>query len=284
MAPTLKTPKTPSTPDAEDPTAAIGAGQKPVGAEPEPLVGTEDADVQVEVDALLKRLEELNHGRRAEAEAAVEVAEEAKAGDTADAEASAEAVDQGQVPTADVVQAEEVAADKAADLAAIESEVGPDAFELAVTAAGDRADHVRAVTVAARAAKAALDSGDGHVARARAFQAVEDLAAVESPHGRVAEEHDPWAGERWAPHGDQNVPAGSDALSAKAAEQERGLNPEADNEHVDEFRDGVDIAKERKAENAEARKIGKATVVDYSKPARPRRLAKPDPDASEPQV
>lgn len=264
---------------AVDPTEGLGAGQKSPDAEPEPLVGA-----GASVVAPSKTASELDgdHGRKAEAELAAERADEARDGDGADSAASAEAADQDEVPTAEVRAAEAVAAAKAADLAAVEAEVGREAFELGLTAAGDRKDHLRAVQVASRAAKEALDGGDGNVARARAFAAVEDLDALDSPHGRPAEEQDPWAGARWAPHGDQNVPADSDLLNNSANEQYRGLNPERDNRLSKLFREGIRISDERADENRAAARVRKAEKVDNTPPPATRvRLAQPDPDASE---
>jgi hypothetical protein len=271
MAPKRKSQST----SAADPTEGIGAGQKPVDADPEPLVGAGASVIRdPEVD-------EEAQGRRAEVDLADEKAAEADAGNPEDAEASAEAVDQGQVSTEDISRAERVAKEKAADLAAIESEVGREAFELGLTAAGDRGDHTRAVQVAARAAKAAFDEDAGNVARARAFAAVEALPQVDSPHGRVAEEHDPWAGERWAPHGDLNVPADSDALSTVAAEQERGLNPERDNRLAKLFREGIRISDERNDENKAAVRVRRQEKVLSGAPPRRQRIHKDDPEAAE---
>lgn len=268
-------------------------GLKPVGSKPEPLVGEDrttgaptkrlkrvvrenTSDQQIEDQSVsdathADRRDDVvvteGHGAPAVEELALERAIEADEASPKDEREGAEAVDQGShVRPVDIERAELDAASHARDLAAVEAEVGHEAFALAVTAAGDRSgDHVHAVTVAARAAREAIDAGDGNVARARAFAAVERLGAVDSPHGRTAEAHDPWTAARWAPHGDQNVPAESygehgvfGEVNPATIDQARGLEGDSDNEverQKAEAGPGVSIARERYLENQAARRI-----------------------------
>lgn len=276
---TFQSPSTasPSDPSADEATAGAGAGQKPPDTEPEPQAGA-DSPPPKPAKTSVKRTRG-KQGRKAEAELAADIKVEVEAGNPKDQPESAEAADQDKVPRVDIITAEERAAEKAADLAAIEAEVGPVAFELGLTAAGDREDHRRAVEAGSRAAKTAIDEGNENTARARAFQAVEDLDRLDSPHGRPAEEHDPWAGARWAPHGDMNVPADSDAYSEKASEQFRGLHPEKDNAKAKVFAEGPNVADEREKENERAEKF--AEDVDETEPKRKTRRHRADPQAVE---
>lgn len=257
-----------------DEAPVVGGGQKSPTDKPEPLVG-EDRETKAPVRRVKRVQAEVRddaHGAPAVVDLAVDRAVEADEAAPKDQPESAEAADQGNVVRpVDVERAELDAASHAERLAALESEVGPEALALGITAAGDRqGDHVRAVTVAARAAKAAIDSGDGHVARGRAFTAVEELGEVDSPHGRTAEEHDAWTAARWAPHGDQNVPAvsygpeDSGALYGEAnpaaADLARGLEGDSENEVERAKREagpGVSIARERYLENLEAARVAR---------------------------
>lgn len=103
-------------------------------------------------------------------------------------------------------------------------------------------------------------------------------AYVESPHGSLTEG---WS----AVHGDQNVPADSDALSTFAADRDRGLNIDRENRKARLFREGISISEEREDENRDARRVARAEKVDPGRPQRPaQRRHQGDPDASEPQV
>lgn len=98
----------------------------------------------------------------------------------------------------------------------------------------------------------------------REFVALEDAYDAGSPHGRAAEADDPWAAARWAPHGDQNVPAESygengvlGTVNPAAADQARGLEGDSDADVArakKEAGPGQSIARERSDENRAAKR------------------------------
>lgn len=211
------------------------------------------------------------HGAQAVIDASVDTAEEADDAEPKDQPVSAEAVDQGNViEGGDVQQASLDAASHAERLQRVEDEVGPETVGVGIMVAGDReGDHVHNVKKAAQAA----DDAPDNVKRARAFAALEDKDRVDSPHGRVAEEHDAWQGERWAPHGDLNVPAVSfgpedsgaiyGPYNPAAHAILRGVegDDDASVERVRENTKGAEsIADTRDEENRQAEKIGEQTV------------------------
>lgn len=185
-------------------------------------------------------------------EIAAERGREMDRGDKRDADSSAEAADQPFAPSANV---EAAAADSAARLGAVEADTSPDALAMGRTVAANREDPVGSARAGAEAAQAAQDEGKGNVAGMRALEAVTDVPVLDSPHGVAAEKADPWAGARWAPHGDMNVPAESTDNPARDA-QERGLEGDLVKD-VAGNREGEDIAAERRQENKDAAKVAR---------------------------
>lgn len=256
-----------------DEAPAIGGGQKSPSDRRDPLVGekrTTKAPVERtkrQASEVSSRTELETHGAPAVVDQAVERGVEADEAAPRDQAESAEAVDQSNViRPVDVERAELDAGSHAERLARVEDERGTDATAFGVMAAGDRqGDHVRNVEKAAIAADEAPDN----VARARAFESLDDLDQVDSPHGRTAEEHDPWVASRWAPHGDQNVPAisyGPEDVAVygdtnpQARDQARGLEGdtvESVKEAKAEAGPGDSIARERLLENQAARRIAR---------------------------
>lgn len=270
----FSTPATPSTSDTSGSDATSATGNlKPADAKPEPLVGEDRATTQP-VKRIKRKSGEVaartdleTHGAPAVVDAAISVAIEADEASPKDQPESAEAVDQGNVVRpVDVEKAELDAASHAERLARVEDELGSDNVAFGVTAAGNKSgDHTRAVEKASEAAAEAPEN----VKRARAFEAVADLDTVDSPHGRVAEEHDPWVAERWAPHGDLNVPAVSYGpeevavygdINPQRQDQIRGLEGDTQTDVQEAKRDagpGASIASERHRENEQARVVAR---------------------------
>ena len=276
--------------DAEE-GAYLNGGMKSTASKPEPLVGadrktTEPVDQAKRKAGDVQRWTDLDtHGAPAVVDQAVERAVEADEAAPKDHATSAEAVDQGNVRPIDIERAELDAASHAERLAVIEDEAAGDdgaaasagsesglAFALGVTAAGDReGDHTANVRKATAAAAKAAEDGDSNVARARAFASLESVDKVESPHGRTAEEHDPWVAARWAPHGDQNIPAVSYGPEAEAVfgdsnpqvrDQVRGLEGDSDQDVREAKREAggrtaPSIARERSDENHAAARVAK---------------------------
>ena len=265
--------------DAEE-AALLNGGMKSTASKPEPLVGA-DRKTKDPVGQAKRQAEKVQHwtdldthGAPGVVDQAIERAVEADEADTKDQPTSAEAVDQGNVSPLDIERAELDAASHAEKLAVIEDEAAGDdsAFALGVTAAGDReGDHTDNVRKATAAASKAAEDGDSNVAQARAFASLEDIDKVESPHGRTAEEHDPWVASRWAPHGDQNIPAVSYGPEHEAVygdsnpqvvDQVRGLEGDSDQDVREAKREAggrtaPSIARERSDENRAAARVAK---------------------------
>lgn len=257
-------------------------GLKAPDAKPEPLVGAGISvgdpikDVRRTADLVEQNTDLRVHGAPAVVDLAVDRAVEATQADEKDFVTSGEAVDQGNTKLASIEGAELDAASHAEQLALVEDKFGADTAGLAIRAAGDKeGDHVKNVKKAAKAIDTSKDS-PGDTSAAQAFEALDSLDRVESPHGRNAEKHDPWQAARWAPHGDMNVPdvsygPGKEAkfgrVNPTAHDQIRGLEGDSDadvKKAKKEAGPGVDLQDERDRANKEARKVAKSEKVDYS--------------------